>query len=70
MRWAKQSRHLAISDTMPPYRVARFAIASLVQYRASIGGEFIGAVCTDPKAAQAICERHHLITGNREAANG
>ena len=69
MKWQKQSAHLAISDSRPSYKVARFVIDGHAQYRASVHGEFIGRVCSDPKDAQAICENHLLIMGEeREVA--
>jgi len=45
------------------YRVARFTVAGADLYRASIGGEFIGAPTPDPAEAASICERHHQIMG-------
>ncbi|MDG9927435.1 MULTISPECIES: hypothetical protein [unclassified Pseudomonas] len=66
MKWAKQSEHVAVSDSTPQYRVARFVIDGDAQYRASVRGEFIGAVTTDPHEAQAVCERHYMVTGGEE----
>lgn len=67
MKWAKQSQRVAISDSRPVYRVAQFTVAGVHSYRASVGGEFIGQVCSDPKEAQAICERHLMIMGEEKA---
>lgn len=66
MRWAKQSEYLAVSDSSPVYRVAKFRVDSELLYRASVRGEFIGRVCDDPKEAQAICERHLMIMGEEK----
>jgi hypothetical protein len=68
MRWAKQSAHLAISNSQPAYKVARFIVCGAPLYRASVGGEFIGQVCSAPKEAQAICDNHLAIMGNKEVA--
>lgn len=68
MKWAKQSDCLAVSDTQPPYKVARFVVDGHAQYRASVRGEFIGSITADPKEAQAICERHYEIMGSEVAA--
>lgn len=64
MRWARHGDYLAVSDSVPPYKVAKFINGSQAQYRASMQGEFIGAVTDDPREAQAICERHHSIMGS------
>ena len=61
MRWAKRDCNHAVSDSNPPYKVAQFVVDGQVLYRASVQGEFIGEITTDPKEAQAICERHFLI---------
>jgi len=70
MKWAKAKDkdgnvldRVAISDA--GYKVARFTIAGQDQYRASLSGEFLHFPVTDPKEAQAVCERHYMITGAR-----
>jgi hypothetical protein len=69
MKWAKQSSYLAISNTLPAYKVAKFIVDGSPLYRASVSGEFIGQVCSAPKEAQAICENHLAIMGeDREVA--
>jgi hypothetical protein len=68
MKWAKQSAYLAISNTLPAYKVAKFIVDGAPLYRASVGGEFIGQVCSSPKDAQAICDNHLAIMGNKEVA--
>lgn len=66
MKWAKQGENLAITNTVPAYKVARFSFDRAdYRYRASFKGEFIGVVTKTPKEAQKICERHHTI--NKEA---
>lgn len=62
MKWAKRGELLAVSNTMPEYRVAKFYIVGQEVFRASFKGEFLGRMTEDPKEAQAICERHHTIT--------
>jgi hypothetical protein len=66
VKWAKQSEHVAFSDSKPVYKVARFMDGNKANYRASVRGEFIGKVCDDPKEAQAICERHLMIMGEEK----
>ena len=68
MKWAKAKdkdgnvlERVAISDA--GYKVARFTIDGKDQYRASLQGEFLHFPVPDPKEAQAVCERHYLITG-------
>ncbi len=68
MKWTKAKdqdgqilERVAISDA--GYKVARFTIAEQDQYRASLQGEFLHFPVPDPKEAQAVCERHYLITG-------
>lgn len=61
MNWRKHSEHLITSDS--GYKVAKFIDADGAQYRASVGGEFIGTVCVSAKAAQTICENHQSIMG-------
>lgn len=66
MKWAKQSEFVALSNTTPTYKVAKFVVDGRPLYRASVRGEFIGRVCDDPKEAQAICERHLMIVGQEK----
>lgn len=66
MKWAKQSEFVALSNTTPTYKVAKFVVDGAALYRASVRGEFIGRVCDDPKEAQAICERHLMIMGEEK----
>ena len=69
MKWAKQGNWLAVSDTLPTYKVAKFIVDGVALYRASVRGEFIGRVCESAKAAQAICENHLAVMGaDKEAA--
>lgn len=68
MKWAKQGSWVAVSDSMPPYKVAKSIVDNVPLYRASVLGEFIGQVCDSAKAAQAICENHFAITGKAEVA--
>lgn len=63
MKWAKQSAYVALSNTLPAFKVAKFVIDGAAKYRASVRGEFIGQVCDSPKAAQTICENHLAIVG-------
>ena len=63
MKWAKQGDYLAITNTVPAYKVARYSFdKGDYRYRASFKGEFIGVVTGSPKEAQQICERHHMLT--------
>ena len=69
MKWAKQGSWVAVSDSMPPYKVAKSIVDGVALYRASVRGEFIGRVCESAKAAQAICENHLAVMGaDKEAA--
>lgn len=63
MKWAKRSDCVAVSDSSPSYKVAKFMVADQPKYRASVHGDFIGRVCDDAKDAQAICENHLQIMG-------
>lgn len=70
MKWAKAKdkdgnvlERVAISDA--GYKVARFTIAGGDQYRASLNGQFLHHPVPCPKEAQAVCERHHAITGGQ-----
>ena len=63
MKWAKQGSWVAVSDTLPAYKVAKFIVDGAPLYRASVRGEFIGRVCESAKAAQAICENHLAVMG-------
>lgn len=63
MKWAKRSECIAVSDSNPSYKVAKFTVDGQAKYRASVRGEFIGRVCDDAKEAQTICENHLLIMG-------
>lgn len=56
MRWRKEGPYLAVSDA--GYKVGRYVIAGTSYYRPSVQGSFISAPVTDPKEAQAVCERH------------
>lgn len=62
MKWAKRGPYLAVTNTMPEYRVAKFYDVGVPIYRASFKGEFISMKIHDAKEAQALCERHHQIT--------
>ena len=70
MKWAKAKDkdgnvldRVAVSDE--GYKVAKFTIGGHDLYRASLQGEFLHFPVTDPKEAQAVCERHYAITGAR-----
>lgn len=63
MKWAKRSDCIAVSDSNPSYKVAKFMVGDQSKYRASVRGEFIGRVCDDAKEAQTICENHLQIMG-------
>lgn len=63
MKWCKRSDLIAISDSTPPYKVAKYIVDGDPKYRASVRGEFIGRVCDDAKEAQTICENHLQIMG-------
>lgn len=67
MKWCRKSENLAISDSNPTYKVAKFVDADGAQYRASVGGEFIGMVCVSAKEAQGICDRHLMLSGGNKA---
>ena len=63
MKWAKRSDCVAVSDSSPQYKVAKFMVEDQAKYRASVHGDFIGRVCDDAKEAQTICENHLQIMG-------
>lgn len=63
MKWKKEGPYLAVSDT--GHKVAKYVSGDQVQYRPSFSGEFISYPVSDPKEAQAICERHYQITGGK-----
>lgn len=63
MRWRKEGPYLAISDT--GYKVARYRVNGVDFYRPSLHGSFICAPLTDPRAANAECDRHHKQSGHK-----
>jgi len=56
MRWRKEGPWLAVSDE--GYKVGKYRVGNVDQYRPSIQGSFISEPFTDPKQAQAACEQH------------
>lgn len=63
MRWRKEGPYLAISDQ--GYKVGRYVVSGVDYYRPSLHGSFISAPLSDPKAAQAECERHSRQVGKK-----
>lgn len=62
MRWRKEGACLAISDS--GYRVAMFRVGAQTLYRPSLKkDEFLSMPVSDPKEAQAVCERHQRVIG-------
>ena len=61
MKWERSGSELEISDTDPPYKVARFKIESVRLFRASFKGAFLGDPVSKASEARAICERHNQI---------
>lgn len=60
MRWDKQGAWLMTSGA---YKVAKFMDSQFAQYRASRGGNFIGAVVGSFEAAALICENNFVLMG-------
>lgn len=56
MRWRKEGPYLALSDE--GYKVGRYRVGLVDYYRPSLQGSFISAPVSDPKEAQAVCDRH------------
>lgn len=69
MKWRSEGQYLALSNTVPAYKVCKVFIGAEVEYRPSFSGEFISGFVTSFDDAKAVCERHHEIMGEaREAA--
>lgn len=63
MKWQAQGEYLAISNTIPAYKVCKVFIGTQVEYRPSFSGDFISGFLPSFDEAKTICERHHQIMG-------
>ena len=61
MKWARGGREVELSDTEPPYKIARFRVDKTRLFRPSFKGEFLGGPVGSAEEARAVCERHHQI---------
>lgn len=61
MNWSRVSAYTMAADN--GYKVCKFMVGDLAQYRASRGGVFIGSSQDSFEDAAAVCENNLAIMG-------
>jgi len=65
MNWSRSSAYLMAGEH--GYKVAKFLVGDQSQYRASLGGRFLGQVQESAEDACQVCESHFQIMGEEIA---
>ena len=65
MNWSRASAYLMTGEH--GYKVAKFLVGDQAQYRASLGGRFLGQVQESADDACQVCESHFQIMGAEES---